>query len=188
MIIVEGPDNSGKTTLARWLAEKLRLEYRRPPTLSSTAGVNTDVFDWWEQQLLAPQSGIYDRCTYISDPIYRLVSGRLPMRSGEQMMKGIQEVGNRAYIIFCLPDWEWSKPLNQAEKDRGEGLIYANMAQLEVIHWAYHVSYMLWSQAHYERVSMWDPQWEQDNPLSQDRERILRNCKQFLGRNYGYHS
>lgn len=187
MIILEGPDNSGKTTLALWLAEQLKLEYRRPPTLSSTEGVDQHVFDWWEQQLLAPDTGIYDRCTYISDPIYRLVSGRKPIATDMQMNRGIRLVGNHAMVIFCLPEWEWSKPLNQAEKDAGGGLAHADMAQLEVIHWAYGISYMLWAEAHFERILMWDPTWDK-LPLGEGRLRILGNCKSFLRRQYGYNS
>lgn len=162
MIVLEGPDNSGKTTLAKLICEKTGMEYRRPPTLSSTEGVDDHVFTWWEEQLALPQfegvTPVYDRCTYISDPIYRLVSGKPPLRSEQDMQSGIMRLVNHdVYFIFCLPPWEWSAKHHVEEHRAGLGLSYANIDQLRVIHWAYHCTYQLYSEAMYERVTHWDP-------------------------------
>lgn len=163
MIIVEGPDNSGKTTLAQRISLATGFEYRRPPTLSSTEGPDGGVFDWWEDQLSLPPrehlTAVYDRCTYISDPIYRLVSGRPPLRNEQEMTNGLHQLfGVNPLIIFCLPSWEWSTRHHEEEHKAGLGLSYANIDQLRVIHWAYRLNYTLWSEAFFENVWSWDPE------------------------------
>ena len=162
MIILEGPDNSGKTTLAQMICAQTGYEYRRAPSLSSTEGVDDAVFQWWDQQLSLPTEDtltvVYDRCTYISDPIYRLVSSKPPLRTEQQMMNGIQQMLNQeVHLIFCLPPWSWSARHCEEEHKAGLGLSYANIDQLRVIHWAYHCTYMLYSEAQYERVTSYDP-------------------------------
>lgn len=148
MLIFEGPDNSGKTTLAQAVAVKYNLEYRRPPALSSTEGVNDHVFKWWEAELEKhPRDtfAVYDRCTYISDPIYRLVSAQPPLRDEQAMKRGLEELFRRpTTVVFCLPPWGWSKLHNEVELASGGGLKYANIDQLRVIHWAYSVACQLW--------------------------------------------
>lgn len=156
MLIFEGPDNSGKTTLAQAVAAKYGLEYRRPPALSSTGGVNDHVFKWWEAELEKhPRDtfAVYDRCTYISDPIYRLVSGKYPLRNEAAMQQGVMKLINRfAHVVFCLPRWEWSRHHCEAELAAGGGLKYSNIDQLRVIHWAYHNTATLWQEASIESV------------------------------------
>lgn len=162
-IICEGPDNSGKTTLAQSLAKNLNLEYRRPPTLSSTEGVNDAVFLWWERELFhhEHESAVYDRCTYISDPIYRLVSGKAPLREQSVMMAGVAQVTKQAFLIFCLPRWELSKALIEREMAEGGGLQGMDLAHAEVVHWAYFIEYQSWFHRIPHQVSCWN--FENDN-------------------------
>jgi hypothetical protein len=158
-VIVEGPDNSGKTTLATQLALDLDLEYRRPPTLSSTSGVNDHVFQWWESQLHNHEhdSAVYDRCTYISDPIYRLVSGFEPIRYEMDMMRGVAQVREQAFIVFCLPPWQTVKPMLEAEAAEGGGLKYLDMDHARVVHWAYFIEHRRWSfMLPAGRVAVWN--------------------------------
>lgn len=157
-VILEGPDNSGKTTLAGRLVRDLELGYMRPPSLSSTEGVNDHVFTWWEQELTLHEhrTAVYDRCTYISDPIYRLVSGHTPLRPAWEMMRGIGQVKQQAYLVFCLPDWQFVKPMLEREIAEGGGLKHLDIAHAEIVHWAYFTAYRLWSLIMPERVSVWN--------------------------------
>lgn len=62
MIIICGPDNSGKTTLARRLANEFDLTYHR-----GTKGPSTD-YDFWMETLVSPPEvlaqGVWDRFFY----------------------------------------------------------------------------------------------------------------------------
>src|SRR6478752_225546 len=129
-IILEGPDNSGKTTLAKQLATHFNLEYRRPPTLSSTDGADDHVFKWWEGEMHhhEHESAVYDRCTYISDPLYRLVSGKPPLRYEVDMQRGVAQVRNQGFLVFCLPPWEAVLPQIESEMADGGGLKFLDLA------------------------------------------------------------
>lgn len=159
MLIIEGPDNSGKTTLAKKIAEAFSVEYRRPPTLSSRDGVDSAVPDWWDVQLEQWHEAVYDRCFYISDPIYRAFHSQDEApRTDIQMGIGIQNLVKRdAIIVFCLPPWEWSLPYHQAELEAGTGLKYAHLDDLRCIHWMYSCTAQLWSEADYTNVKFYDP-------------------------------
>lgn len=169
-IILEGPDNSGKTTLAKLLAKDLDLEYRRPPTLSSTKGPNDGVATWWEDQLQqrANEAAVYDRCFYISDPIYRLVSGHTPLRSAGHMMYGISRVKELAFLVFCLPRWSLSKALIEAENADGQGLQFMDIHHAEIVHWRYFLEYQSWFWVMQDRVASYN--YEHDTP---DKLRLL---------------
>ena len=70
MILLEGPDGSGKTTLARNLASNLRIEIA-PRVVSKEAKALTDLVQWVNQNLReGPQAKIFDRHRLMSEFIY----------------------------------------------------------------------------------------------------------------------
>jgi len=106
MIILEGFDNSGKTTLGKQLAELHGFDYiHSPGPLDRGFGM----FNWALQEIAAQRMAIYDRLSPISDTIYApIVRGQ---RSAyETHIEGIlirQLIAQRPHIvIYCRPSDE----------------------------------------------------------------------------------
>lgn len=178
MIVVEGPDGTGKTTLASRLCLELGLTYRKPPpeALSSTKGPQGSeerlLIQWWDRQLKEPaavqRKTVYDRTTYISDVIYRLAAGHLPQGNEREMAKGIQALVTYGLIIFCLPRWEVAREqIYRAERDKLEGV---DEERLHNIHWAYECQFHLYKEAAFDRVL----RYEWDNY-----DRILEEVREY---------
>lgn len=108
MIIVEGPDGSGKTTLVERLAREIRL-----PIAAKVVGSDTkplfDLRKWTEQNVEKGfQPLIFDRHRLISEPIYGPA-----MRSRQDAsfydLGWLSDMMWRFYqakpiVIYCLPD------------------------------------------------------------------------------------
>jgi thymidylate kinase len=155
MIILEGPDGTGKTTLAHTISREWGLEYRRPPTLSSTRGADKAVFSWWKEQIRQDDDVVYDRCFFISEVIYQLARAERPLLiSGETFRDGVMDLVNcDPFLIFCLPPWAKTKPVVLSGRDRLEGY---DEGALEKIHWAYHAFYALYYSVNPRDVRVWD--------------------------------
>lgn len=155
MIILEGPDGGGKTTLAKHISEHFNLPYMRHEGVSSTHGPDGPaIIEWWDEQISSNKQAVYDRCFYISEPIYQLATpGRPLLAEPLVMIHGIMRLTNFTPLtIFCIPPWE-AAIANVGQRDRLEGV---DDLALQKIHWAYHVSYALWSEALYHNVTHWD--------------------------------
>ena len=107
MIIVEGPDGSGKTTLVNWLKEELQLEVS-PRVVSKETRALIDLQTWVDNNLelgLVPR--IFDRHRLISEPIY----GPILRDDAEPGFDSLSWLGPRMarfynlkpLIIYCLP-------------------------------------------------------------------------------------
>lgn len=188
MLIIEGPDCSGKTSLAADIeADFPYLAYRRPPSLSSTKGANSDVYKWWTSELgrsaWERMHGVYDRCFVISEPVYTTVTGRTPNCSPEAMASIVNQlIAQRPTIIFCLPDWEkinaaMSYPCNVAH-DRLEGL---TPPLHQLTHWAYFNQLVLWAGILNTRASKLVYQYDWDN-----REEIMSVVAKYVEIHSGF--
>lgn len=171
MIIVEGPDNSGKTTLAKKLCDRFDLVYTRPPSdlLSSTEGPGEGLLEWWENELRRPREHrkklVYDRTFFISDPIYRSavpIPGReLP---ASRMAEGLAAIIDYYHVIFCLPPWQLQKEALEKEMAEGGGYKGLTLEHAEAINYAYTAWFILakdanWGQVHlynYTREAEWE--------------------------------
>jgi hypothetical protein len=162
MLICEGPDGAGKTTLAKYLAEQLGMEYRRPPEelLSSTAGPSPGLVDWWFDQLRLPSgkrnAGVYDRCFFISEPIYQMAQvQRELMITGHTLWRGIHDLWSvNARIVFCLPPE--AVQYSNVIQDGRASLLGLNNRHLEKISFMYHAFYAMWENALFEHTLIYD--------------------------------
>lgn len=178
MIILEGPDGSGKTTLAKSICThpdfRDNAMYLRPPSavLSSSegpVGSERHLIEWWLDQLIAVRSreyrrkAIYDRTTFISDPIYRLSYGGVPQGTHVEMAYGIQAIAGFAdLVVFCLPDFDKTLEVIHAE---GRDKLPLSDETLYTIWWAYHYTYQLWKEVAFDTVFLYD--WTNGDQLWQ---------------------
>lgn len=153
MLVLEGPDGGGKTYLAQQLVKALDLEYRKPSqeVLSSTQGpVNPRaLIEWWmievqlcEEDPAYERRGVYDRTTYISDPIYRLVYGEHSAATVRQMRRGIDFLADNAMIVWCIPPWDVT--LESLRNQQRDNLEWLDETKAGVVWWAYSVLMATW--------------------------------------------
>ena len=111
MIVLEGPDNSGKTTLASSIQDWLGEDYVK--VIKSPASISTDWKEEWEYWLLdhwheEEKEGILyilDRTPEISEPIYGSIYRAGNIRNklfAEQWVK-IKEYPDIQFL-FCMQD------------------------------------------------------------------------------------
>lgn len=111
MIIVEGPDGAGKTTLINQLVEVTGLPVA-PRVVSKDAEAMVDLKKWTEDNVAKGwQSIIYDRHRLISEPIYGSVL-RNKFEPGFDDPTWLYLMNHQLYqvvnpiIIYCLPPFE----------------------------------------------------------------------------------
>lgn len=161
MVIVEGPDGSGKSTLVKMLVEESGYELV-PRSVTKEAKAMVDLSEYIVTELrkgFGPR--IYDRFALISSPMY--LSLPEPTFSGMMMdftwlqYRHIDMDKIDPLVIFCLP------PLEQVLKNvmAGDDNLVVQK-QIEVIYWSYHAyaarhystSHMVWDYTAPNRVRL----------------------------------
>lgn len=108
MIIVEGPDGGGKSTLVQKLAYELKLPVADKVVASDTTAM-TDLVKWTEDNVARGfQPTIFDRHRLISEPIYGpILKSRQDPKFCDLTWLSQQLwlfYGCKPVIIYCLPD------------------------------------------------------------------------------------
>lgn len=108
MIIVEGPDGAGKTTLIKSLVQVTDLPVA-PRVVSKEAEAMIDLKRWTEDNVMQGFQGvIYDRHRLISEPIYGSVL-RNRFEPGFSDLYWLHQMNFQLYLqvkpilIYCLP-------------------------------------------------------------------------------------
>lgn len=96
-VIIEGPDNSGKSTLIKFLESNLR----RSVIHNTVDKDSTSVLGKQAQELSLEGNIIYDRSAVISEYIYCLVLQRAPVIPFN--ISHVADLCDNAIVVFCLP-------------------------------------------------------------------------------------
>lgn len=109
MIVVEGPDGAGKTTLISRLSDELQLEVA-PRVVSKDAEAMVNLKQWTEDNVREGfQPRIFDRHRLISEPIYGPVLRDAPEPGFDDpyWFRGMMAefYALEPIVIYCLPPW-----------------------------------------------------------------------------------
>lgn len=181
MIIVEGPDGAGKTTLVQHLAQKFNIPVAERVVDQDTKPLIDDLKHWTESNLKhGLQWMIFDRHRLISEPIYAPCMGRVAQPGFDDIQwftaRMIDFTRVRPFIVYCLPPFEKVAQnladdfKNRAIFDHIEPIYNAYVAQAAgdiARGQAVHFDYV--QDSEYDRIDMLFKLWEINN-----RNRLLR--------------
>lgn len=145
MIIVEGPDGAGKTTLIRSLCDALAIPVA-PRVVSKGAEAMTDLVKWTEHNLAQGfQPVLYDRHRLISEPIYGpLLRGHPSPGFGNYAWLSEQQARFRdiaPVVIACLPPY--GVALENMARELHNSRLF-NKTSYPKLYWAY----FYWASSH----------------------------------------
>lgn len=142
MIVVEGPDGAGKSTLVERLVKDLDCTLMAR-AVDSNAEYQLDLCEWTEQSILRGFGRyLYDRHQMISHCIYaptmkRIFYGKFANSAWfSEMWRKFLEL--KPVIIFCLP------PLEVVKKNLEEDEFKVAAKDIEVFYWQYYT----WAHIH----------------------------------------
>lgn len=158
MLIVEGPDGSGKTTLVQHLAEIYNLPVA-PRVVDKDTRAMVDLKKWTEDNVLKPhEDTIYDRHRLISELIYGPVLRHQPEPGFDSIKWVVQQTSAlynrvRPLIIYCLPPFE--TVLENLKKGQDNEFI-VNSGQTRTIYNLYHMRCALDAAAFSNQIMLYD--------------------------------
>lgn len=122
MIVVEGPDGAGKTTLVQKLASEFLLPIE-PKLVNSDMSANGSKKVWCEQNVARGfQATIFDRHCLISEPIYNSIT-RDKFDPGFDDVAWYTAMMSMFYkhcsplVIYCLPSYKVVKKNTMADTE-----------------------------------------------------------------------
>jgi predicted HAD superfamily Cof-like phosphohydrolase len=156
-IVLEGPDATGKSTLAQYLSDRLRMpivESKGPPRYSGEIVERAERF-------LAMDHVILHRHPIISQRIYGLIR---PADHSNYITAELMQrlIDSKPVFIFCLPQKEMPHVVKDYDSARHLAAIKANKDALEAMynHYALRMANILYR-------------------IGDDKDRVLRMCQLF---------
>lgn len=168
VIVIEGPDGAGKSTLAQDLSDYFQwpIIHTGGPIRSRSEFLKKVV----TYNLMSPEAPvIYDRIPYISDQIYAPIAGHKSATSGSELNYMLERI--RPVIVYCaLTDNEsMSRRISIEHK---EHKTYEHLNQIQANHnEIVQRYYQLFSNLHYSHVLHFN--WMKDD---------IRNLMQEINR------
>lgn len=109
MIVVEGPDGSGKSTLVKAIEAEFNVTVA-PRVVSTDAEAMVDLKAWTEVNVRHQHHGVvFDRHRLISEPIYGPILRSQPEPGFDSLgwLNAMFQLfyANKPTIIYCLPNW-----------------------------------------------------------------------------------
>jgi len=151
MLIVEGPDGSGKSTLVARLAESLQM-YVMPRMVAQDGTRMGDLVRWVHEDVTSGlKRAVYDRHRLISELVYGPLL-RSTMEPGFDNINWLRTYQQRLrskepFVIFCLP------PLEDVQKNvDGDASSEWMSDHVEQVYWMYHGLASTWP----EPTVVWD--------------------------------
>lgn len=150
MIILEGPDGGGKTTLLARITKAMGIK-QGPRASSSVDGPVSDLCSWVDSDLRSwGQHGlmVYDRYPLISEPIYGpICRGKVPhLMTTSWMHSKTALMCSMSLVIWCLPHLETVKKNVQ---DTGEGQMSGVSENIEALWSSYAMTAQTWPGSHF---------------------------------------
>lgn len=126
-IIVEGMDNSGKTTLINSLKKEFgeQIEVIKPPGPFKD---KEHIQSWTQETMDRLKSSeddqvlVFDRFSLFSEPIYGPILRKKSLISQEELIKGCEALGNIEFpitLIYCRPPLTTIKEFGEREQLKG---------------------------------------------------------------------
>ena len=122
IIIVEGMDGSGKTTLVNYLAYRLKVQVEKSP---GPVGIE-EYWAWIDSTIRRERAGekwIYDRHAFFSDQVYSILR-----KERNHQVRSPVAVSQMRALINCNPTVIYCRPFEEAildgllDKDHMEGV------------------------------------------------------------------
>lgn len=152
MIVVEGPDGAGKSTLVSRLKEDLALE-QIPRAVNSDAQYGAPLDRWVEEtQARMAEGVICDRHQLISHLMYGPTMRRTlygDFQNAQWLANQLERFwGSRPIVIVCLPPLETIKANLEVDEHK------VAQADIDVFYWNYHA---WWADNFYRNfIMIWD--------------------------------
>lgn len=176
MLIVEGPDGSGKTTLVNRLSSDLGLKVA-PKVVSADMTTNIDLKAWVEDNIEKGfRALIFDRHRLISEPIYgplfrhRMMPGFDSMNWLKYHQSSLRRIN--PIVIWCLPPLQ--RVFDNIKGDL-ENIIVSD--RLVEVYWSYWNAAASWPST--SSAMIWD--YTVETPEI-DYQILYRFCKNTLQR------
>lgn len=141
MLIVEGPDGAGKSTLVERLSKDLDM-YIMPKVVDKDTNAMTDLTQWVHDDVTSGlKRALYDRHRLISEPIYGSVIRGRPQFNNFRWLRDYTKKFHalEPFVIFCLPPIE--VVLNNVDNDPDNKVVQEH---IELIYWLYFCAAAAW--------------------------------------------
>lgn len=140
MIVLEGVDGSGKTTLAKILSRDLELPIASRVVKSEEGPPpKQELVKWLYKELADETPKIYDRFPIYSDPIYTAILKREP-NIGKGAVRYFHE-NYTPFLVLCDPGWSKVKEsaLNEPQMDGVHTHLESLYSQYRKLHFIDHI-------------------------------------------------
>ena len=168
--IIEGPDGSGKSTLSKYISDKLNIESHHLTYIRDEKEMFKQFAEADEMYSLKDESCIFDRYI-LSNLVYGIVFHNCDFVTGWTLflnnLLSKVSVRHNVHLIFCLPEKKfWMEKFEKLCKERDE--MYIDVEKMSKVYDMFLMFYIMISCNTNIRVTIIDP-------FVEDVEKIFNN-------------